>query len=44
MLDRLLANYEKKYPEEMGDWRVPMRSGFADGSRVLIRYRPDART
>jgi hypothetical protein len=44
LLDRLLAIYEKKYPEEIGDWRVPMRSGFADGSRVLIRYRPDART
>ena len=29
LLDRLLAVYEAKYPD-----------GFADGSRVLLRYRP----
>ena len=44
LLDRLLAVYEQKYPEEIGGWRARMRNGYADGSRVLIRYRPDART
>ena len=44
LLDRLLAVYDQKYPEEIGSWRDRMRSGYADGSRVLIRYRPDART
>ena len=39
LLDRLLARYETKYPEEIADWRDPMRNGFADGSRTLIRYR-----
>jgi hypothetical protein len=38
-LDRLLATYEKKYPDEIASWRDPMRSGVADGSRVLLRYR-----
>jgi len=37
--DRLLAQYEKKYPAEIGKWRDRMRDGFSDGSRVLIRYR-----
>lgn len=40
LLDRLLAAYEKKYPEEIGEWRDRMRSGYADGTRVLIRYTP----
>ncbi len=40
LLDRLLAIYEKKYPEEIADWRDRMRQGYADGSRVLVRYRP----
>jgi hypothetical protein len=40
VLDRLLARYEEKYPDEIGEWRDRMRKGFADGSRVLIRYRP----
>ncbi|MCR9094840.1 MAG: hypothetical protein NXI30_11535 [bacterium] len=42
LLDRLLARYETKYPAEIADWRDPMRSGHADGSRVLIRYTPTA--
>lgn len=37
--DRLLAVYENKYPKEIGSWRDSMRSGIADGSRVLLRYR-----
>ncbi len=44
VLERLLAIYDEKYPEEIGSWRDRMRHGYADGSRVLIRYRPDART
>jgi len=40
LLDRLLATFERKYPEEIGRWRDKMRKGFADGSRVLIRYTP----
>jgi len=45
LLERLLATFERKYPEEIGRWRERMRQGFADGSRVLIRYTPlDPRT
>lgn len=40
LLDRLLAVYEQKYPAEIAAWREPMRSGNADGSRVLLRYTP----
>ncbi len=40
LLERLLARYETKYPDEIADWRAPMRDGYADGSRVLIRYTP----
>jgi hypothetical protein len=39
VLDRLLEQYETKYPAEIAKWRGPMRTGVADGSRVLIRYR-----
>jgi len=42
-LERLLALYDTKYPEEIGSWRDKMRNGYHDGSRVLIRYTPDAR-
>ena len=40
LLDRLVAAYERKYPNEIESWRDRFRSGFADGSRVLIRYAP----
>ena len=40
VLDRLLTQYEVKYPAEIEKWRDRMRSGFHDGSRVLIGYRP----
>ncbi len=40
LLERLIAAYERKYPEEIGRWRDRFREGFADGSRVLIRYTP----
>jgi hypothetical protein len=42
LLDRLLAEFEKKYPAEIGRWRDPMRAGNADGSRVMLRYVPEA--
>ena len=41
VVDELLALYEKKYPEEIANWRGPMREGVKDGSRVLIRYTPE---
>lgn len=40
MIDRLLTVYAKKYPDEIAKWSDRMRSGNADGSRILIRYRP----
>jgi len=40
LLERLMATYERKYPAEIGRWRERFREGFADGSRVLIRYTP----
>jgi hypothetical protein len=40
MIDRLLTVYGKKYPGEIAKWSDRMRSGNADGSRILIRYRP----
>jgi hypothetical protein len=41
LVDRLLGVYERKYPDEIGAWRERMRAGVADGSRVVIVYRPD---
>lgn len=40
MLEQTLRLYRKKYPAEIADWEGRMRSGIADGSRVLLRYRP----
>jgi hypothetical protein len=40
LLERLLATYENKYPAEIAQWREPMRTGNADGSRIVIRYTP----
>ena len=41
LLDRLLSIFEAKYPDEIGKWRDRMRKGYADGTRVLIRYTPE---
>ncbi len=38
LLDRLLAIFDTKYPDEIGRWRDRMRRGYASGDRVLIRY------
>ncbi len=40
MEDRLLAAYAKKYPEGWKKFEDNFRKGFADGSRLLIRYTP----
>jgi len=40
LLDRLMTTYRGKYPKEIGSWEDRMRSGFASGERVLIRYTP----
>jgi hypothetical protein len=40
LIDRLLTQYDVKYPAEIGEWREKMKTGVADGSRVLIRYTP----
>jgi hypothetical protein len=40
LLDRLMAAYRAKYPDEIGQWEPRMRAGFANGERVLITYAP----
>ena len=35
-----LAAFGAKYPEEWDKWEPRFRKGLADGSRVLVRYRP----
>lgn len=39
---RLLAAYGTKYPDEWGKWKPRFESGYADGSRVVIRYKAQA--
>lgn len=36
---KLLEAYAKKYPTGWKKWEKSFREGFADGSRVLVRYR-----
>jgi hypothetical protein len=43
-IDRLLEVYGRKYPGEIDKWRDAMHSGNADGSRIMIRYRPSAKS
>ncbi len=38
--ERLLAAYAKKYPDEWDRWESRFRRGYADASRILIRYEP----
>jgi hypothetical protein len=40
VIDAPLAAFGAKYPDEWGKWEPRFRKGLADGSRVLIRYRP----
>jgi hypothetical protein len=44
MIGRLLSVFNQKYPDEIKSWRGPMQTGLADGSRLMIRYAPEART
>ena len=40
MIEAALAAFGAKYPDEWDKWEPRFRKGLADGSRVLIRYRP----
>ena len=40
LLERLLATYRRKYPNEIGSWESRMRSGFESRERILVRYTP----
>jgi hypothetical protein len=40
VLETALAAFGVKYPDEWDKWEPRFRKGLADGSRVLIRYRP----
>jgi hypothetical protein len=40
LLDRLMATYRQKYPDEIGSWEGRMRAGFESGERLVIRYAP----
>jgi hypothetical protein len=37
--DRLLAAYAVKYPDEWAKWKPRFESSYADGTRVVIRYK-----
>jgi hypothetical protein len=37
----LFDTYARKYGREWKKWEESFRKGLADGSRVLVRYRPD---
>ncbi len=39
-ISRVLAIMGKKYPKEWGKWGPRFDKGLADGSRVMLRYRP----
>jgi hypothetical protein len=39
-IETALAAFGAKYPDEWDKWEPRFRKGLADGSRVLIRYRP----
>jgi hypothetical protein len=40
LVDRLMAVYREKYPDEIGTWEPRFRSGVESGERILIRYEP----
>jgi len=39
LMERLMATFATKYPDEFSDWEAAMRGGYASGQRLLIRYR-----
>ncbi len=40
LLERMLPDYERKYPDEIGKWRDRFREGLASGERVILLYKP----
>ena len=40
LLERLMASYRHKYPNEIGSWESRMRAGFESGERIVLRYTP----
>ena len=40
VFERLLAKFGKKYPDAWDKWEPRFRKGYADGSRIVIRYSP----
>ena len=40
VIEAAFAAFGGKYPDEWDKWEPRFRKGLADGSRVLIRYRP----
>jgi len=40
VFERLLAKFGQKYPDEWDKWEPRFRKGYAEGSRVVIRYSP----
>jgi len=37
---KALASFGRKYPDEWDEWGPRFEKGLADGSRVMVRYRP----
>jgi hypothetical protein len=40
LLERMLVDYERKYPDGIGKWRDRFREGLASGERVILLYDP----
>ena len=40
LFGRLLTAYGERYAAEWGKWKPRFEKGYADGTRVLIRYTP----
>ncbi len=40
VFDRLLEAYARKYPGAWSNWKPRFESGFQNGSRIMIRYKP----
>jgi len=40
LFGRLLTAYGERYPGEWGKWKPRFEKGYADGTRVLLRYTP----
>jgi hypothetical protein len=40
--ERLFDAFAQRYPDEWDKWGPRFRGGYTDGSRILIRYKPEA--